>query len=362
MEPPIKAQFLKNCWYVCGFEGEIPKDGYIARQILGERVLLYRTSDGALVAMEDRCPHRLVPLSCGHRVGNAMQCGYHGMVFDEKGQCTHIPGQDQIPSTARVRTYPIEQLHGHCWIWMGDPDLASLDAIPQVPWPAMQGWTAVKGYKHVPADYRLLNDNLLDLSHETYVHEGTIGNSPEQTIADYEPTISIADGQVVHVCREMANVDPPPWFQMILGTTDPIDRWQIASWAAPSINLTTTGGKRAGAPIEDGQVGRVLHLLTPETEHSTHYFYSFSRHFRLDDEALDAQLLDALSRTFDEDKVMMVLQQREILESGKSVPTVAIKVDDGPLRARRILSGRIKREAAGEIEVIAPIFPAYETA
>jgi vanillate O-demethylase monooxygenase subunit len=136
---------------------------------------------------------------------------------------------------------------------------------------------------------------------------------------------------------------------MIMDTKDLIDRWQIASWTAPSFNMTTTGGKRRGATKEDGYVGRVLHMLTPETEHSTHYFYSFSRNFRISDKDLNEQLLRALSQTFDEDKQLLALQQRELVETDRTIPTtVALRVDNGPMRARRILAARIRREIEGQ--------------
>ena len=339
--------FLRNCWYVCAFEHELTAHNFISRRILGERVLFYVTRDGQPVALEDRCPHRLVPLSYGRRKDDSIQCGYHGMVFATTGRCIHIPGQAEIPTTAKIRTYPIETRCGYHWIWMGDPSLAAKEEIPDVPWPTLPDWTTVKGYIHMPADYRLVNDNLLDLSHETYVHEGTIGNAPSQSIADFNPTVSVTDGSV-QVAREMEGVAPPPWFQMIMNTKDLIDRWQIASWTAPSFNTTTTGGKRRGATKEDGYIGRVLHMLTPETQHSTHYFYSFSRNFRISDKDLNEQLLRALSQTFDEDKQLLALQQLELVESGKTIPTVALRVDNGPLRARRILAARIRREIEGQ--------------
>jgi vanillate O-demethylase monooxygenase subunit len=155
----------------------------------------------------------------------------------------------------------------------------------------------------------------------------------------------------------MNGVDPPPSFQMILGTTDPIDRWQIASWVVPSTNITTTGAKLAGQSKEEGLVGHVLHLLTPETAGSTHYFWSFCRNFRQQDDALSAGLAESVSRTFDEDRHLLELQQKEVGVDGELRMRVALQVDDGPLRARRIIAARVRRETAGDPEILAPAIP-----
>ena len=145
----------------------------------------------------------------------------------------------------------------------------------------------------------------------------------------------------------MPNIAPPPFFKILAGSDARIDRWQTAIWTAPSINMTDVGARPAEKPHERPLVSRVLHLLTPETERSTHYFWAHNRNFRQDDGELTKQIIAAHQRTFDEDKEMIELQQRELEESGLSVPKFALRVDDAPLRARRILSALIREEAEG---------------
>lgn len=344
--------FLKDCWYVAAQDHELDGEASVARQILAERVLLYRASAGEIVAFQDRCPHRFAPLSMGRRVQDGVRCAYHGMVFGPDGRCTHIPGQTEIPANARVRTYPVVRRHAHVWIWMGTVEKANPDLIPHIPWPMLEGWATARGYTHVKADYRLLNDNLLDLSHESYIHESTIGNEAAQSIANYPVQVTVKDGHIIQAHRDMPDIDPPPWFQMILGTRSRIDRWQTAIWLAPSINMTNTGAKPVGAPRTSAYVGQVLHLLTPETETSTHYFWSVCRNYRCDDADLTQSLREATRRTFDEDRLMLELQQRQITEGAGTPPQVALRVDNAPLRARRTLTTRIRAEQAGEVPAV----------
>lgn len=346
--------FLKNSWYVAGWPAELKAEGaVVTRRILDKPVLMYRTGAGEPVAFLDRCPHRLVPLSAGKLSRDQISCGYHGMVFASDGRCVHIPGQDKIPPNTAATVFPLVERHGMLWIWMGDAGAADPELIPFVPWPALPNWAASSGYTHVAADYRLLTDNLLDLSHENYIHQGTIGNDEEETIADFPVQTSVVDGRLVRAHRDMPDIAPPPFFRLMTGSEGRIDRWQTALWTAPSINMTDVGARPIGGSMDQTLVSRVLHLLTPETETSTHYFWSHNRNFRQDDAELTQRIIEAHHRTFDEDKEMVELQQRELSHSGQSVPQMALRVDDAPLRARRILASLIRQQEEGATDLLA---------
>src|SRR5437868_1009177 len=104
----IGGQYLRNAWYAAAWEHELPSDKLLARRILNEPIVLYRTSDGGIAALADRCPHRFAPLHAGKIVdGDRVQCGYHGLEFDKSGACSRNPhGTGNIPARARVKSYP----------------------------------------------------------------------------------------------------------------------------------------------------------------------------------------------------------------------------------------------------------------
>ena len=82
--------FLKNTWYIAAWSRDI-RDELVARTILSEAIVLFRNSDGAVVALEDACPHRKLPLSKGRILGDVVECGYHGLQFDCSGNCVVAP-------------------------------------------------------------------------------------------------------------------------------------------------------------------------------------------------------------------------------------------------------------------------------
>lgn len=344
MKAETQMNWLKNAWYVAGFKHELDAGNVVARKFLGTPVVMLRHSDGRIAALEDMCPHRLMPLSAGKRIGDELQCGYHGMRFAIDGACTLAPGQTHIPSQACVRSFPLVQKHGLLWIWMGNPERADSDLIPDIRWNEHPEWTPSRGYHHVKANYQLSVDNLMDLGHESWVHLRTIGQEDEECIPNYPVKVTIQGDGIVQAHREMPNIDAPPFFAMVLNHEDRINRWQTAVSLAPSICMTDFGVYPVGTSPDNAYRSHVLHLLTPETESSTHYFWSVARNRRLEDKDLTQAVCRAIEQTFDEDAVVLEIQQKQVEEHGGPVPRVAMKVDEAPIRARRLLEALIKRE------------------
>jgi vanillate O-demethylase monooxygenase subunit len=350
-----EAMFLENAWQVAAHASQLRGEALLSRRLLGRSVLLFRRQDGTPVAMQDRCPHRSVPLSAGIRIGDEIQCSYHGLRFSPDGRCTHAPGQTNLPPAARLQTYPVLERYGHVWMWMGAPELAHPALLPPLPWLEDGGWAVTSGYLHFGCGHQLVTDNLLDLSHESYLHERTIGNARRQTIADFPVRTTQEAFHLVRAHREMPGISPPPFFATILETTGPIDRWQTAIYAPPGLNMTEAGVLPAGGDRSRAFVSRIMHLLTPETDRTTHYFWALARNYRLADAALDDVIARALEATFKEDKAMLELQQATLSElEAPRVPGFALRVDDAPLRARRLFAAACRRESEEAAHVAPP--------
>jgi len=335
--------YPKNCWYVAAHAHEITEELF-ARTILNQAVILWRGADGKVAALEDRCPHRLVPLSTGKVVNGQVECGYHGLRFDAEGSCAFGPGQEQAPKSVHVTKFPVAERHALIWIWMGAAELADEDLIPDLHWMDSPGWKATTGYLHFKADYRLVNDNLLDLSHETYIHKHTIGND---AVADSPVVTEVIDDRVVRCHREMPNIEPPPFFALAQGHGGRINRWQIAIYMAPGINMTEVGFHAVGTDRDkDHLMMRPIHLITPETDHTSHYIWGLARNFRLDDDKLHDGIYEATQHTFSEDRALLEAQDKRLQEEGMpKLPQLAVKVDKGPVAGRRLLEAMIQAEA-----------------
>jgi vanillate O-demethylase monooxygenase subunit len=224
--------FIENAWYVAAWDHEVGRQKMLRRTLLDIPVVLYRREDGAPVALEDRCCHRHAPLSKGKLRGDNVECPYHGLLYDPSGQCIRVPGQTAIPPNARVRGFPTVERHHWIWIWMGDPALADESLIVPYPWKSADDWGDKGTYFHVNGNYKLVIDNLLDLSHLAFVHRSTIGNA---AVAEHAVLKTLKDDDSVTVARWTIGQNPPPTYQKMCDWPEEtiVDRWQIIEFRMP---------------------------------------------------------------------------------------------------------------------------------
>ncbi len=348
--------FPKDHWYVIARSVDVAHE-LLARQVCGERLVLFRTTEGDVVALADRCSHRRFPLSQGALVGDEVQCGYHGLRFDCAGTCTWAPGQDRIPSRADVPARPVVEVGSWVWVWMGDPARPDHDALPATPWFEDPAWSSVDGLEPLAAHYGLLIDNLLDLSHETFLHAGFIG-TPEVAETPIETTTeqSPSGAPVVHVSRHMSGVECPPFYASSTGLESPIDRWQDIDYHPPGyyqLNVRVAPvGSEPGADGNDHERAahmKVLYAITPVDECNTLDFWAVCRDFAVGDETVDRLLTDMNRTVVLQDVVALDLLQSRLDEerrAGTDGSEVSFKFDTGGLTGRRVLAQLTAEELA----------------
>jgi phenylpropionate dioxygenase-like ring-hydroxylating dioxygenase large terminal subunit len=338
--------FLKNHWYVAALANEVAEQP-LARTILGQPVVLWRTPDGTAVALEDRCCHRRVPLSLGKVVGDNLQCIYHGLEFAASGQCMLVPGQDQVPAGARVTAYPVVERYSWLWIWMGDPALADPATICDFHWFTDPAWGSRSTRLHAKANWQLIVDNLLDLTHLTYVHHSTIGTMAN-TLKAETSFERLEDG--VRVTRWTMDAPPPPSFALVGGFKGNVDRWQIITHSAPSFVRLNVGACDAGTGAREGRrEGGInmwnLNAVTPETETTSHYFWGQAHDFSPHDAAVTEKVFGQIALAFQEDLGVLEGQQR-MFDFDPSHQMTDIRADAAANAARRLLA-RMHEEETG---------------
>lgn len=338
--------FPVNAWYAAAWDYEVGKGKILARTVCNKKMALWRKADGTLAAVEDVCWHRLAPLSVGKLDGDNIVCPYHGMAFDSNGRCTRMPSQDRISSSACVRAYPALDRDRLLWVWPGDPALADPALLPDMHWNTAPDWAGDGQTLFARCDYRLFIDNLLDLTHEAFVHASSIGHS---AIVTTLPETS-SDDRTVTVKRWMMDIDAPPFWRTQLGKPGNVDRWQIIRFEAPCTIVLDVGVALAGsgAPQGDRSQGvtvRVLNTITPQTDTSCMYFWSLLRNYRLQDQSLTTRQREANAAIFQEDLAILEAQQLAISAMPEH-PLHNLNIDAGSVRARRIILRMVESEAA----------------
>ncbi len=336
--------FIRNCWYVVAWDHEIPEDGLFARTVIGEPLVMYRTAAGEIVALEDRCCHRLAPLSAGRKEGDCVRCGYHGLKFAASGACVEVPGLDSVPPKARVRRYPVAVKNHWVFAWMGEGEPAPVDTLPDNFSCGDPEFRYKPGYLHYDTPWLLIADNLLDFSHLSYVHEKTLGGTP--AIAQSRPTIeNVPRG--LRVSRHVPNVPPPPFYTRMRSFDGNIDRYFVYDFLLPATLLMHSGGRTAGSSEHDGPPLVRLHscqALTPETENSTHYFFMQGVPGSQGGAELVDNIYASLVQAFNEDRDMITAQAR-IIAMKPEAPMLPLAMDAALVRFRRLVEEAIQAEA-----------------
>lgn len=355
--------FLRNAWYVAASDHEVTADRPFGRVLLNEPVVFFRDAAGNVVALADRCCHRHYPLSGGRIVAAGLECGYHGLTFDSTGRCVRVPAQATVPDGACVRSYPVVERHKWIWIWMGDPALADPATICDFRWIDHPAWGAKGALFHVKANYELIIENLLDLTHLAFVHRTTIGNAATAEQADVRVQRS-DDG--VTVSRWMIDTPPPPTYVKAGGFTGKVDRWQYIHFTPPGFVRLDVGACETRAGARDLKTGpfvaegrmpggiemRNLNAVTPETEKTCHYFWAQAHNFHVDQPEVTEMVFQQVKTAFEEDWAIFEAQQR-MIDLDPAAPRIDVNADAGQIQAINLLRRKIadEREAARRVVV-----------
>ena len=331
----MATAFARNQWYVSAYAAEVGRE-LLGRTILGEPIVLYRTEeDGTVVALSDRCVHRRFPLSASRLDGDKIVCGYHGFTYDTSGTCVYVPGQQRIPRTARVTAYPVAELDSLVWVWIGDPELADEKLIPRAPHLADPDMVTVRGMEPIDCDYGLLVDNLLDLSHETYLHGGYIG-TPEVAETPITTEVDEAAG-VVRVSRHMMDAACPPFYARSTGIEGRITRLQDIEYFAPCLYLLHSRITPVGRS-EPVFRTEITYAITPAGPGKVYDFWAVSRDFAREDDEVTTFLHDFNHTVVMQDVDALNLLQKALDSEAAGYQELSINIDTGGLAARRILA------------------------
>ena len=336
--------FVRNAWYVAAWDHELSRS-MLRRIILEEPVVLFRTTEGKPVALEDRCCHRQAPLSVGKLAGNVVICPYHGLQYDTTGRCIKVPSQDMVPKGARVKSYPVVEKNHWIWIWTGDPAKADPALIEDFHWMDDPAWRFGGSYLHVEGNYLLVVENLLDTTHLPFLHPNTLGTD---SFARSEFEVK-REGDRITVSRYLMDDLPAPFHKQMGGFPDgmKVDRWQVTHYGPPCFVKLDVGSAPVGTAVRQGERGKGVNMwnlnaITPETEKTAHYFFAQAYNFKLDERWVSDMLRTQVHNIFLEDMAIIRAQQQN-MDLGPS-PVQNLAQDKAWVAMRQIVQSLIQEE------------------
>ncbi|MBF8178629.1 aromatic ring-hydroxylating dioxygenase subunit alpha [Herminiimonas contaminans] len=337
------SNYVLDTWYPIAWSRDISRT-LSARKIVEQEVVLFRTEAGGVVAMEDACPHRLLPLSMGKLKGDAIECGYHGMTYDCSGKCVRVPGQEIVPPSAIVKTYPTHENMGLVWIWMGNPTLADKSKVFDLPQYHDPAWSSAEGDAlEIKANYLSLADNLCDPAHVSFVHLSTLGNAASEDIPVMHEE---QDGKML-TWRWIIDAPPIPIFKKYGNFKGNVDRWHYYHYYAPSIAIIDFGSADTGTGAPEGRRDNCMqiyacHFMTPVDQETSIDHWLHVKNFPADS-TLNAALSAEFRIAFAEDKAILeAIQRNETRLATRK--TIKIAIDAAPRRMRRMVDGMVEKE------------------
>ena len=351
-----KRWFVEDCWYAAAWIHEVARaENRLSRMICEVPLVFYKTEDGRYVALDDRCCHRAAKLSMGRVEGNCIRCMYHGILYDPEGKGVEIPGQDSVPPSIAVRSYPVCEKGGMIWIWMGDPERANEDDIYDFePLHDKETWQGYEEpcYMHYAANWLLIIDNLSDFSHIAFVHTNTLGGSEAYAYSTVAENLNkMEDG--FSMVRWHDDSGAPPFHKKVIPAEEqgqPLDRCNLISIRVPGVFHMETFFAPNGWDKESGDRSecreyRNCQFITPETRNTTHFLWNYMRNFRKDEPEVTESLRASLLEGFIEDKDF-IEEQQIMLEKSPDFSPRFIKADECFQYFRIIWAKRLKQEDA----------------
>lgn len=327
-----------NCWYVAATSDEIGPE-LVRREVLGRAVVLHRQSSGAVAAFDDRCPHRGYPLSKGRVVDDLVVCGYHGFCYDADGRCVSVPSQDNPPYGAQVRSYPVVEAPPFVWLWPGEARRAGQHRPPTVPW-LSSAWPTSGGVRRVEANYLLIHDHYLDVTHITEMH-------PAETPPGLEQLPPIDDVRISEMSVSLSRDLPPTpladWEAEAtrLPRDRPYPRRYGGVFVSPAV-VVESWAIDAGEtqPYEMARIQAV----TPESEHRTRMAWRLARNFAPERAAVGDHLQQVFAELVAEDMAVVEAVAANA-GSGPRRRETRVNADAALLQARSVVTAMLRREA-----------------
>ena len=345
---------IKNAWYAVGLSADFEVEK-LERRVLCEKVLvLWRTTEGEVVAHDDRCCHKRMPISAGRFLeGGVVECPYHGFCFDSKGACVRIPSlpDGPIPKRARLISFEVREKDGIVWVWPGDKTkIGNIEPIdtPEVSSP---DWDTIHGEIIVKGNSVLMIENVLDLTHFYPLHGNSIGQYSDTQIDFEVETGEISGSRFTRSSRDVENYPQSDSFIDLL-THKVADGTSSQTMIGPGVLIATRTLWPAGGRAENKDPKSLInyHLFTPHDRKSHKYTYIVNmpkgQMCSSDPKKRGVDRAKELfPSVFDEDIWAIEMQQKSCEIEDDEYQEVNVASDLALMRGRKILFDLYEKEA-----------------
>ena len=241
------GELLRRYWHPIAAVGQLLERPVRPVRLLGEELVLFRDPAGRLGLVGDRCAHRLVQLKYGYPVPGGLRCPYHGWTYDGTGRCVAQPSEppgSTFKERVRIRAYPVKELAGLVFAYLGPQPAPLLPRWDRLVWPNV---FRVIGFAEIPCNWLQCMENTPDPVHGEWLHGYFFRHWLEQQgVPPEDPRWRLADGFCKHVVQHEYEWGPfgidRRW--VIEGQSEARTIWtESLPLVFPNIHVTSGGGR-----------------------------------------------------------------------------------------------------------------------
>jgi 5,5'-dehydrodivanillate O-demethylase len=257
------GNMLRRYWHPIAAAEDLEREDVLPVRILGENLVLYKTTNGAYGLIQERCPHRSTSLAYGIPDADGIRCPYHGWYFNATGNCLEQPFDDvENPDSTfkdkiHVDAYPVRTLGGLVWTYMGPPDRQPL--LPRWDAVAREDLDRRIGITHLPCNWLQCMENSLDPVHFEWLHANLINYVAKRR--GQEPVMFPARHRRIAFDRFEYGI----YKRRLLEGDDPNTSpdWLVGHPVLFPNTLDTGGSLQIRVPIDDHNTLHFLYTVSP---------------------------------------------------------------------------------------------------
>jgi 5,5'-dehydrodivanillate O-demethylase len=215
------GRYMRCFWHPVAAVAELQDAPVKAVKLLGERLALFRSGDGTLGLVAERCPHRGTSLACGMIDGEGLRCAYHGWKYDKQGQCVETPAEpatSTLKQRIKIAGYPVQEMAGLVWAYLG---ASPMPLLPRYEHLVHDDWEQDIGISRLPCNWLQVAENTLDPLHVEYLHMKYTNYARERL--GLAPVTVCHHHKVAYELFEYGIVKKRLWE----GDTEASEEWQI---------------------------------------------------------------------------------------------------------------------------------------
>ncbi|MDB5897017.1 MAG: Rieske (2Fe-2S) region [Ramlibacter sp.] len=230
------GELFRRYWLPALLAEEVAEaDGAPVRlQLLHERMVVFRDTQGRLGAIEEFCAHRGVSLWFGRNEENGIRCPYHGWKYDVHGACLEVPSEPAesgFCDSIKLKAYPVVERGGIAWIYMGPPQLQP--PLPEYEFatvPRVQSYTSKRLQE---CNWLQALEGGIDSSHVSWLHSSSLKSDPlfqgskgnEYNLSDRKPVFEVSNGDAGLFIGVRRNAEEGSYY------------WRITPWLMPCFSM-----------------------------------------------------------------------------------------------------------------------------